>query len=283
MDKLTRKVQQYWNRRPCNINHSKAPVGTAAFFYQVRTKKSYVEPHIKKFITSEYSDTEFVFNRAKVLDIGCGLGCASRYYALRGAEVSAVELSNKSMLLAQRHFKYSALSVKCYIADVVAMSQVVPVEVYDVIFSFGVLHHVPDIKKALQELKKYMCPTHRMRPPTRVKLMLYSRWSWKTLAILFKHGWKYRFNIDETVRHFSEAQKNCPVTRTFSKKMLGELLVDFRWKAYKTHIFPYKISEYKVGRYVKVWYFRWMPSKMFAWLESKLGWHWCIDAVWKGT
>ncbi len=45
------------------------------------------------------------------------------------------------------------------------------------------------------------------------------------------------------------------------------------------HIFPYFIPEYVQYRYVKVWYFRWMPQRLFRALERFAGWHLCLTAV----
>ena len=39
-------VQAYWDRRPCNIRHSNAPVGTREYFEEVEARKYFVEPHI---------------------------------------------------------------------------------------------------------------------------------------------------------------------------------------------------------------------------------------------
>jgi len=47
---------------------------------------------------------------------------------------------------------------------------------------------------------------------------------------------------------------------------------------WKDHIFPYRIPDYVQYRYVKNWYFRWMPEAWFRWLEKKLGWHLLIVA-----
>ncbi|MGC8960611.1 MAG: hypothetical protein ACP5OO_12685, partial [Chloroflexia bacterium] len=44
------------------------------------------------------------------------------------------------------------------------------------------------------------------------------------------------------------------------------------------HIFPYRIPDYVQYRYVKVWYFRWMPKPLFRWLERYFGWHLCVTA-----
>jgi hypothetical protein len=44
------------------------------------------------------------------------------------------------------------------------------------------------------------------------------------------------------------------------------------------HIFRYRIADYVQYRYVKVWYFRWMPKPLFRWLERHFGWHLCVTA-----
>ena len=45
------------------------------------------------------------------------------------------------------------------------------------------------------------------------------------------------------------------------------------------HIFPYRIADYVQYRYIKVWYFRWMPQRLFRALEKFAGWHLCLTAV----
>ena len=42
-------VREYWNRRPCNLRHSPAPVGTRQYFDEVEQRKYVVEPHIPAF------------------------------------------------------------------------------------------------------------------------------------------------------------------------------------------------------------------------------------------
>ena len=57
---------------------------------------------------------------------------------------------------------------------------------------------------------------------------------------------------------------------------------EWRYKVTKTevdHIFPYRIRDYVQYRYVRVWYFRWMPEFLFRALERLAGWHLCLTAV----
>jgi hypothetical protein len=110
--------------------------------------------------------------------------------------------------------------------------------------------------------------------------MLYSKWSWKTLWIIMKFGRGAFWRAKELIRTYSEAQTGCPVTHFYSFAEIRRLLREYDiTQVRKDHIFPYRIPEYIDYRYVKVWYFRWMPSLLFRWLERRLGWHTMVIAT----
>ena len=91
-------VAEYWNRRPCNIRHSSAPIGTREYFDAVEERKYFVEPHIPGF-------ADFGSWRDKaVLEIGCGIGTDAVNFARHGARYTGVELSAVSLELAQKRF-----------------------------------------------------------------------------------------------------------------------------------------------------------------------------------
>src|SRR5260370_9103787 len=90
------RVRDYENERPCNLRHSTAPIGTKEYFDQVEARKYFVEYHIPGF-------AEFARWRGKkVLEIGCGIGTDTINFARAGAQVTTVDLSDKSMELARR-------------------------------------------------------------------------------------------------------------------------------------------------------------------------------------
>src|SRR5437879_4912272 len=135
---LNRAVRDYWNTRPCNIRHSRAPVGTREYFDEVEQRKYSVEPHIPGF-------AEFAKWRGKrVLEIGCGIGTDAVNFARAGADYTAIEYSEKSLELTRKRFEVYGLHGKFYHGDAQQLERLLPRQTFDLIYSFGVIHHTPD-------------------------------------------------------------------------------------------------------------------------------------------
>lgn len=260
-------VREYWDARPCNIKHSGKPVGERDYYLEVRERRYFVEPHIPPF--ADFGQWE----GKKVLEVGCGIGTEALCFAGFGAEVTAVDLSSKSLDIAWLGARVLKPKGHIYFiqADVESLSAIMAPESFDLVYSFGVLHHTPDPDAALAEIYR------RVKPGGTLKLMVYHRFSWKVFWILKGRFWR----TDELVAQYSEAQTGCPVTYIYSKAEAKSWLERHGFKVeemFVTHIFPYKISDYKEYRYVKNWYFRWMPKAIFHKLERLFGWHLMITA-----
>jgi 2-polyprenyl-3-methyl-5-hydroxy-6-metoxy-1,4-benzoquinol methylase len=265
------KVSEFWNARPCNIRHSPQPVGTREYFDEVEARKYFVEPHIPRF-------ADFArWKGKKVLEIGCGIGTDTINFARAGAEVTAVDLTEKSLELARQRAKVFGVENQIHFiqANAEVLSQKVPVQSYDLVYSFGVIHHTPNPDQVLEEIRKYM------GPDSTLKVMVYHRWSWKVLWILFGYGKGQFWKLDQVVARYAEAQEGCPVAYNYSRKSGRRWLASHGFRTTDTlvdHIFPYSIPEYGEYRYKKVWYFRWMPEALFRTLERCFGWHLCLTA-----
>jgi 2-polyprenyl-3-methyl-5-hydroxy-6-metoxy-1,4-benzoquinol methylase len=264
-DNSINTVKDFWNNSPCNIRHSKSKLGTKKYFNEVESRKYFVEPHIPGFAEFEK------WKGKKVLEIGCGIGTDSINFARAGADLTCVELSEKSLDIAKKRFKEFGLEANFYCGNAEEISKFVPIEEYDLIYSFGVIHHTPNPSNVLNEIKKYT------KKDTTIKIMMYSKYSWKTFSFFIKNGYKFGFSLDKTIQYFAEAQLNCPVAYTYTNSSIKELLCDFDIKEIKKdHIFPYIIKDYIKHKYKKTFIFRMIPNRMFKWLEKKLGWHYLI-------
>ncbi|MBP7074080.1 MAG: class I SAM-dependent methyltransferase [Rhabdochlamydiaceae bacterium] len=267
------EVKNYWNARPCNIKHSTKPQGTKEYFDEVEKRKFYVEPHLVTF-----ADFPSVKNK-KVMEIGCGLGTTTINFAKAGAKkVTAIDLSDASIALAKQRAAVNGMSEVVNFQNINAeeLSKHIPQEEYDLIFSFGVIHHTPHPENILKEAHQFLSPDGKL------KVMVYYRYSWKVFWILIKYG-KFQFwKLSKLVAKYSEAQTGCPITYIYSKKEAEKMLESCGYKVVDIavdHIFPYKIPEYVKYQYVKEWYFRWMPTRLFRFLEKTFGWHLCLTAV----
>jgi ubiquinone/menaquinone biosynthesis C-methylase UbiE len=242
-------------------------VGTREYFEEVEARKYFVENHIPGFAQFER------WKGKKVLEIGCGIGTDSVNFARAGAELTVVEISEKSLEICKKRFKVYRLKARFYHGNAEELSQFLPVEKYDLVYSFGVVHHTLLPERVFKEILKY-CGTD-----TEIRVMLYSKWSWKVFWIIMTYGKGAFWKADELVRTYSEAQAGCPVTYYYSFHNIQQLMKNYRIiKMRKDHIFPYKIDKYVNYEYEWVWYFRWMPKQLFRWLERNLGWHTLIVA-----
>lgn len=261
-------VRDFWNRRPCNIRHSSQPIGTKEYFDEVEKRKYFVEPHIPGFAQFEH------WRGKRVLEIGCGIGTDTINFARAGANVTAIDLSEKSLEIArERASVYELTNIDFRQGNAEQLSSFLPTEPYDLIYSFGVIHHTPHPEKIIEQLYQYC------HPGTILKVMVYHRYSWKALEILVKQGKGAFWKFSHLLQRYSEAQSGCPVTFSYSRKSARTLLGRFKVDTIAIeHIFPYRVTDYVQYQYKKTWYFRHVPRQVFHWLERSAGWHLCVTS-----
>lgn len=196
------QVKDFWNRRPCNIRHSPSPIGTRQYFDEVEAPKYFVESRILRFAQFER------WRGKKVLEIGCGIGTDTINFARQGAYVTAVELSDKSLEIARQRAEVYGLQdrIRFYLGNAEELTTFVPVEAYDLIYSFGVIHHTPHPERIVEQLRHYV------HPNSVLKMMVYHRYAWKVLWILLTYDKGQFWRIPELVARYSEAQEGCPIT-----------------------------------------------------------------------
>lgn len=265
IERTTEDVRRYWNRRPCNVRHSDAPIDSAAYVMETRDQKYRAEPHIRSF--AQYDR----WRGKVVLEIGCGIGVSTADFASNGAAVYAVDLSSASVNIARMRARRLHLdTITFLVADV---EERLPKwwPHADLIYSFGVLHHTPDPEKALRRLQ------FQARRDTELRIMLYHRWSTKALALALRHP----FARDRIARG-SEAQAGCPITRTYTRRSAKRLLESAGWEVQSMnvdHIFRYRVAPYIEHRYETKTWIRLIGDRAFHMLERLLGWHLLIIAT----
>jgi ubiquinone/menaquinone biosynthesis C-methylase UbiE len=259
-------VRDWWDSRPCNLHHSDAPVGSRRYFAEVEARKYRVEPHIPGFAE---------FDRwagRRVLEIGCGIGTDTINFARAGATVVATDLSAESVRIASDRAVLFEVDdqVRFVNGDAERLDDLLDSEPFDLIYSFGVIHHSPHPDRILQQAYRFAGPSSELR------IMLYHRRSTKVLALIARHPLRALRGVDRAVAVQSEAQRGSPVTYSYTRRQARRLVerAGFNVETVTVdHIFPYAIGPYRQHVLRRRWYWRPIPPRMFRWLERRFGWH----------
>jgi SAM-dependent methyltransferase len=107
------------------------------------------------------------FRGKRVLEVGCGMGCMAMNWAQQGALVTAVDLNPVAAAQTRRRFELFGLTGDIQEVD----GERLPFAdaTFDYVYSWGVLHHTPGTKSAIDELHRVL------KPGGRAGVMLYNR------------------------------------------------------------------------------------------------------------
>ncbi len=158
---LKQQVREYWNSHPCGTQFTELEWGSKKFFDEVEKFRYDTQPFMRELM--EFDN----FRGKQLLEIGCGLGTDLVQFARAGAMVTGVDLTPASIDLVRRRFALEGLPVNAQVAD--AESLPFPDASFDVVYSFGVLHHTPDTQKAINEVHRVL------KPGGRIVIMLYHK------------------------------------------------------------------------------------------------------------
>ncbi|MGB2867792.1 MAG: class I SAM-dependent methyltransferase [Bacteroidota bacterium] len=162
-ERLKQEVREYWNANPCGTQFTHLERGSKEFYEEVERFRYETQPFMRRVM--EFDG----FKGKKLLEIGCGLGTDLLQFARGGALVTGVDLTPASVELVKRRFKLNNLAVETMVAD----AEKLPFEdnSFDVLYSFGVLHHTPNTPKAVDEVYRVL------KPGGRIIIMLYHKQS----------------------------------------------------------------------------------------------------------
>jgi SAM-dependent methyltransferase len=142
-------VREFWDANPCGSAASRA-ADRREYFEEIRRKRYASEWHIP--LVARFEE----FRGKDVLEIGCGLGTDGLEFARNGARYTGVDLSPRSVELAREHFDLFGAEGEFLVAD----AERLPFadESCDHVYSFGVIHHSPDIEAIVREIERVLRP-----------------------------------------------------------------------------------------------------------------------------
>jgi SAM-dependent methyltransferase len=102
-----------------------------------------------------------------VLEVGCGMGTHAAMIAQAGARLTAIDITERAVESTRRRFELFGLSGRIRRGD----AEDLPFEddTFDMVWSWGVIHHSRSTERCLREI------TRVLRPGGRVVFMVYYR------------------------------------------------------------------------------------------------------------
>lgn len=212
MADLKEAVRRHWQATPCGHSHARSAPGTREFFAEVDERRYGLEPFIPSFAQFER------WHGKRVLEIGVGLGSDFVRFARAGADVTGVDLTQAAVDLVGRRLALEGLDGELRVADAEAL----PFDdaSFDLVYSWGVLHHTPDTRRAVDEVRRVL------RPDGEARVMLYSRRSFVAAGLWLRHallrGRPWRSFADVIGTHLES-----PGTKAFTQAELERLFASF--------------------------------------------------------
>lgn len=162
------RIREFWNRNPCGellvggIEKHRGDV--EAFFTEYDRFRYSTESHIPGCLD------RIGFAGRSVLEIGLGQGADSEQIIRRGALWSGLDLTSESVDRVRARLELRQLPYRDLVHGSILQAPFADGS-FDIVYSHGVLHHIPDILAAQHEIHRLL------KPGGELVVMLYARYS----------------------------------------------------------------------------------------------------------
>ena len=249
------KNKDYWGSRlPQSYLTTEQP-GTAAYEQRVTIARYRKHQYIKKFVQASR------FSGKKVLEVGSGIGTDLIYFKKNGAEVTGTDITKTSVGICKKRFAFYGLAGNFKIMDAEELH--FPTGSFDVVYSFGVLHHISRTEVAIKEIHRVL----KNRGTVIVRINAKGWWYYG--RIMLWHGILigklFSLSKQEVINQNTTIKNASPLVKYYSKREVLDLFSSFRIKHIKRF--------YLGGKFVFLpyWFRETILAKIF-------GNHWMIEA-----
>jgi len=174
MNTLKDSVRDFWNAQSCGEVYAEGDSPAARLEQQARERYA-LEPIIHQF-------ADFPSGRGKdVLEIGVGMGADHLEWAKsHPASLTGVDLTPRAVEFTEQRLALYNLRSDLRVAD--AENLPFADKSFDIVYSYGVLHHSPDTAQAIREVRRVLRPGGTARvmiyhSPSVVGCMLWMRYA----------------------------------------------------------------------------------------------------------
>jgi ubiquinone/menaquinone biosynthesis C-methylase UbiE len=247
------EIRDFWNADPCGSRY----LGDRADFEAHARTRYQLEPYIHEFAGFARSGGQ------RVLEVGAGMGADYLEWLKAGARATAVDLSSASLEQARRRCEMAGYAPDLQISD--AEHLPFPDNTFDIVYSYGVLHHSPDTPQCIREAGRVLKPSGVLR------IMIYHHPSLTGIMLWLRYGWWRGKSLRQAVHDHLES----PGTKSYTQKEARAMLQGFEQIELRQVVSPGDLLLNEPSARFRGWAYRmiWQlfPRFLFRRFGKKLG------------
>jgi ubiquinone/menaquinone biosynthesis C-methylase UbiE len=251
-EELKHLVKQHWETEPCESRAGRGAATRWEYFSRIDDYRYEKSPFIPAFARFDQ------YHGKKVLEVGLGSGSDFMQWARNGAVAFGRDLTEASVQLVKERLTLEGLIADVATGDVEALE--FPNDFFDLIYSYGVIHHSPDTRKAVSEIYRVL------RRGGTAKIMIYhifgamNFYQWILFALLKFKPWR---SIRDVVYYYNESIG----TKVYTKSEAREMFSAFKSANIRTLVDAGDTLDFQLSeRYGKVWIIR-ASQRLFGFLK----------------
>lgn len=267
---LKKQVKHYWNQASCGTEFINEKKFSPAYFHAIEEFRYTIEPEI-------FSFAQFTrFHGKKILEVGVGAGTDFTQWVRAGTIAHGIDLTEEAIINVKHRLALQGLAAQELI---VADAEHLPYNdnSFDLVYSWGVIHHSPNMEQCLREIIRVT------KPGGTIKIMVYNRRSLFAyyryiLSAIFK-GKPFQ-RLRTVLFHHQES----PGTKAYTIKEIKNLLQQYpvelnniKAPVSQHDLLYYKNRLFKNIAYVAACILGWEKAGWFMMIELKKKNLSCLD------
>lgn len=212
------QVREFWDQAACGENLLLPSMDRQGFEEQA-AERYRLEPFIIDF-------AEFPrWQGKRVLEIGVGLGADHQQFVEAGSTTTGIDLTPRAIELTRHRLATFDLHSDLRVAD--AENLDLPADEFDLVYSWGVIHHSPDTPQAIRQIYRVL------KPGGSTRIMIYHKWSLIGFMLWLRYG-LLRLRPFTAMNDIYATYLESPGTKAYSIDEARALFADFENVAIET-------------------------------------------------